>query len=167
MIREIKSILSKLKIVIAFLFLILAASCGPVDPATQIPQTEDAYPAPVTAETSSESAYPSSPTATPTGVLLAIDKPVLEGDTIITGVGPEGLPIQLVNITYFGEELGSTTINADGTFQVEVAPIAAGIRIGLSANAGALGLENGDIRPGDGAINVPQVGYFYDSVVIR
>jgi hypothetical protein len=46
-----------------------------------------------------------------------------------------------------------------------VPPLPADTRIGLTTADADL-VEEG-IRPGEGAISVPQVGYFYDSVMVR
>jgi hypothetical protein len=63
-----------------------------------------------------------------------------------------------------GEVLAQTVIGEDGTFSVDVPALEVNTRIGLTTNAGD-SVESG-IRPGDGAMNVPQVGYFYDSVMV-
>jgi hypothetical protein len=60
----------------------------------------------------------------------------------------------------------TAVVNEDGTFTVPVAPLPAGIRIGLTADVETIGLTLEDIQPGEGEISVPQAGYFYDSYVM-
>ena len=100
------------------------------------------------------------------GVLLAINQPINAGDTMIHGVGPAGLPIIILNITFVGEQLGAGVIDEDGTFSIPVVPIPEGVRIGVTADSDVTDSLEVEILPGEGEISVPRVGYFYDSVVI-
>lgn len=126
----------------------------------------DAYP-PSTVPSSSVDAYPAPDTFNENAILLALNKPISPGDTTVTGVGPPGLTVYLLNITFMGEELGSGTIDEAGKFVIEVAELPSGVRIGLTADVTTVGLTENDIRFGDEAFSVPQVGSFYDSYVIR
>ncbi len=158
----------------------------------QGPEQQDGYPAPTAGE--EESYPPPPPTAavndgpyppptappptamlsypepeimnTPEGaILFAFERPVAAGDTTIRGVGPAGLAIQILNVTFMGQEMASTTIGDDGRFEVSVPPLEPGVRVGLSADLE--GTELGQrIWPGEGALGLPQVGYFFDTVVI-
>lgn len=108
--------------------------------------------------------YPAA-TEQPAGTVLAFDRPLQAGDTSISGVGPPGLTVTIRNITFMNEEIAATTIDENGHFEVAVEPVQAGIRIGLTTDVEASGVTE-TILPAEGAINVPQVGYFYDSIVI-
>lgn len=99
-------------------------------------------------------------------ILLAMDKPISTSDSEITGVGPAGLNVSIVNITFMGEFLGSGVIEEDGTFAIEVENLQSGIRIGLAADVSSQGLSEDDIKLGDGAISVPQIGNFFDSAIL-
>ena len=129
----------------------------------------DSYPYPVPTLLSQENlAYPDPANSTiATGTLLALNKPVTLNDVIVTGVGPPGLQVYILNITLMGEPLGSGVIEQDGTFTIAISEVSAGARIGLIADVSTISLGDGDVQPGENAVLVPQVGYFYDSYVIR
>jgi hypothetical protein len=113
------------------------------------------------------SSYPP-PEATATtegGILFAFDRPVKAGDTTLSGVGPPGLEVKILNVTFMGEEIASTRVGDDGHFQIEVPALEPGIRIGLTADVEGSDLA-GQLRPGEDPVNIPQVGYFFDSVII-
>jgi hypothetical protein len=167
--------------------LVMIAGCGPanVPPISNTPapgsgetQDAEAYPAP-TSNTNAVSpeAYPAPTVAslpeeaypaleTPAGTLLALNRPIQPGDTAVSGVGPPGLPIFILNVTLMGEPLGSGVIGDDGSFSIPVEPLQANTRVGLAADIAAHGLSVEDVQPGEGQISIPQVGYFFDSVVI-
>ena len=89
----------------------------------------------------------------------------------MTGRGPAGVPIGLLNITFMGTMLGQTTIGEDGTFAFTVEPLEAGHRIGI-----VLGILDGtqwtpeyfqnSAFYGDEARSVPLVGFFYDTALV-
>ena len=149
------------------LLMFILVGCGPADvalvPTAVVTPLPDAYPA--TTSLPPEAYPPPMPTAR-TGTLLALDKPIRAGDTVVSGVGPASLPVVISNITFLGEQLGAGVIGDDGIFSIEVSQVPSSIRIGLTADIGSIGLMESDIRPGDDAISVPEVGYFYDSFVI-
>ena len=61
-----------------------------------------------------------------------INEPVRSGDIVITGRGPANVPIILVNVSYVGEVLATTTIDETGNFVFEIDnPIEANHSIGL------------------------------------
>jgi hypothetical protein len=171
------------------LFMALAA-CGPVEevpltePVEDLPPTETtetlaadepevAYPAPTgrqsaylapDEESPPQEAYPA-PTE-PFGALLAFDRPIASDATVVTGVGPPGLHIQIIDLTFMGSELGAGVIADDGTFEIDVTGLQPGIRIGLAADLGIGSYSEDDIRPSSEAISIPRVGYFYDSFIL-
>lgn len=156
------------------------AGCGQTPPTTNVtntPSTNEAYPAATDSRPPSSEAYPAPGVVpeqieaypsqtTATGILLALDKPIKAGNTTVTGVGPPGMAVSLVNITFMGTGLGSTLIGDDGTFSIQVSPLEANIRVGLSADPASAGLTESDIQLGEGAISVPQVGFFFDSALV-
>lgn len=155
----------------------LLTGCGPTvnttntnDIPPQVTQstnqsTTESYPSPTLSPSPIE-AYPIPDKFNENAVLLAFDKPISVSDTNVSGVGPPGLQVYVSNITLMGEELGSGVIGEDGTFRLEVSHLEPGTRIGLSADISTLGLEEEDVRPGENAISIPRVGYFFDSFVL-
>src|SRR3954471_5187647 len=75
-----------------------------------------AYPAP-------DSAYPAPdayPAPLPQGPQFTIDTPVRAADAQVTGKGPAGVPIKLINVARSSEVIGEATISSDGVFTVKV-----------------------------------------------
>lgn len=125
----------------------------PQEPPTVVhPAQSDAYPA---------------PTVELDGVPLTVNRPVPPGATVVTGEGPPNLNIYIVDMTHMGIMLGSGLIGEDGKYAVNVTPLEENVRIGVSTDSALSGVPDEGIRPGEGGFSVPQVGYFYDSVVVR
>lgn len=137
----------------------------PVATATAtVTESGDGYPPPPPPTLTPITSYPAA-TATPIGTVLAFDRPLAAGDTMVSGVGPAGLEVTIRNVTFMNEELATTTIDEEGRFEATVTPLPAGVRVGLTADVEASGITE-TVLPAEGAVNVPQIGYFYDSFVI-
>ena len=168
--KENRTGLNGLKAYLLLLLFVGVVACGPA-PVTPTPgainntpvSSEDGYPPPQPS-LMPEVAYPADDE--PTGILFALDKPIVAGAESVSGVGPPGLTVYVMNVTFMGEQMGTAVVDDNGRFSVPVAPIQPGIRIGLTADIGTVGLSEADIQPGDGEIAIPQVGYYYDSFVI-
>lgn len=96
-----------------------------------------------------------------------IDRPVKAGDTKVTGIGPAGVPIRLIDVNEPGKVWGETIIKANGEFEFEFSQ-------GLPANhqiAIALGdLAGTNLNPADFVYNPNYVdrymlGVLFDVVV--
>jgi hypothetical protein len=138
-------------------------------PVAETPTVQDAsedvpYPAPI--QVAVESAYPGEVLKNSNAIVLAFDHPIKSTDTLLTGVGPAGLEIYVLDITFMGAELGRAIIDKDGTFSIAVNDMQPGIRIGLSADISSIGLTQEDVIPGNGEISMPRIGYFFDSAVL-
>lgn len=116
-----------------------------------------------------ESGYPiTDVTDYPPGPDFKITLPVSAGDIVVTGTGPAGVPIILVDVSEVGELLGTTVINADGTFTFELSK-------GLSGNH-QIGLQLGDLTGTDLSENdyvysedyysKPFIGILFDMVLV-
>jgi hypothetical protein len=100
-----------------------------------------------------------------------LDRPILVGATEVHGTGLAGVPIYIADITFMGEPLGTGKVGPDGKFVIIVKPLEAAHRIGV-----ALGiLEGTPWKPedfyrqefyGPDAMQVPQVAFFYDTVLV-
>ncbi len=162
-----------------FSLLISIVACGPKPQndqpagnstalsATPLPVEIDAYPITTPTLPPPQEAYPAPTQINNNAILLALNKPINPGDTMVSGVGPPGLTVYLLNVTLMGTELGTSIIGEDGTFIIQTAELPSGIRIGLTADLTTIGLTENDIQLGEDAISIPQVGNFYDSYVLR
>lgn len=187
----------RLQSLVTLLLLGLIAACGPApvptstDDAPALPTAtapaaatvaaaDNGYPAPTSPPTAAPGdPYPPLPPTAPPAteaypspendnrVLFAFDRPISAGDTVITGQGPPGVAVFVRNLTFMGETIGSTAVNEDGTFSLTVQPLPANVRIGLTGNVEARGIAVEDIRPGPGEFSLPQVGYFFDTVLVN
>lgn len=114
-----------------------------------------------------------SPVVKPTAVVVPfqLDKPIVGGTSSITGSGSPGVPVAIFDITFMGEVLGTGKIGADGRFTVNVSPLESGHMIGLALGELAGTSWNPDDFAGaeyrgEGATQIPQVGFFYDTTTV-
>lgn len=104
---------------------------------------------------------------------FVFDRPNKPGQTILSGSGVPNAPIVLYDITMNGQVLGSTTIDADGRFEVGLAtPLQTGHRIGLGLGdlSGTPFTQKDFAFPefnGPEARNIPQVGFFFDTLMVN
>jgi hypothetical protein len=165
-----RSLLSSL-----FMGLFLVA-CAPSTPSSTqgAPVTAYTSPSPSPYPYSNSSAYPgdSSPTRDPNVKPFRLNKPVIEGATIVTGTGPAAVPILLQDVTFAGAPLGETVIGMDGTFTFQVAPLGARHRIGVTlgnletTNFSSESFTNPSYQ-GDEAMLLPQISFYYDTTLVK
>lgn len=100
-----------------------------------------------------------------------LDKPVREGAQEITGSGPPGVPVMILDVTFMGNILGETTIDDDGTFIVTIPSLEKNHRIGLTIGY----LDGTEWSPedfyapefnGDEPLQVPMVDFFFDTTMV-
>jgi hypothetical protein len=144
------------------------------------PQMNPSYPAPTqSVNNQPNNSYPAPPASpTPrkgTNVMLVpfrINKPVLAGATTVTGTGPADIPVTLANLSLMGEILGETTVQPDCSFTIQLnKPIENNTWIGITHSdlKGTKWIPQDFQNPGfrsDGAQQVPQVGFFYDTTTV-
>jgi|GEM_PF-2056098 len=81
---------------------------------------------------SPEDKYPVQDSNRKNGPSFTIDEPIKQNKNIVTGTGPAGVPIRLVDITMMGEELGLTIIDENANFLFDLnQPLISGHVIGL------------------------------------
>lgn len=113
------------------------------------------------------------PAPSTSAVPFQLDKPIAAGATRVTGSGPAGVPIMLSDITFGGPILAMGTIDQDGRFELELGePLEARHRIGIAlGNLTGTGWQLEDFSDrgfhGDEALSVPQIGFFFDTCMIR
>ena len=129
------------------------------------PAPDSAYPAP-----QGVGGYPPpSPLTLAQGPQFTLNTPVRASDAQVTGKGPAGVPVKLVNVARSGELIGETTIGNDGAFTVKVsAKLIAGDRIALMlGNTAGTKFNPNDFISGPGYEDRPLVGVIFVSTVIQ
>jgi hypothetical protein len=105
-------------------------------------------------------------------VPFRLAKPILAGSTTVSGTGPPGVPILLEDITFMGAVMGQTMVGADGKFQFPVEPLGANHRLGVTLGdiSGTKFTQDQFNSPGyrgDGFMQVPNVGYYFDTEQVK
>jgi hypothetical protein len=128
------------------------------------PAPDSAYPAPTDAQDAN--GYPAPGKE---GPQFTLNTPVHASDTEVTGKGPAGVPVKLVNVARSGELIGETTIGNDGAFTVKVsAKLIAGDRIALMlGNTAGTKFNRDDFVRGPGYVDYPLIGVMFASTVIQ
>jgi hypothetical protein len=139
---------------------------------TQVAATPDTYPAPQGAYpapqgTAVAGAYPA-PTLKQ-GPKFTIDEPIKVSDTQVSGTGLSGVTIKLIDITSGGQNLGETTVGADGVYKFDVAgKLKTGnwlaVQLGSSQ---AAGINPQDFISGPGYQDTPFVGVVFVSAHVQ
>jgi len=162
----------KNKLYILILLVILLASCtnNNQSKATTYPLDEERYP--ITTETENKTTgYPVSTEESLIlpGPVFTIDTPVKEGDMVVTGTGPSGVPIVLVNVTEVGAVLGETIIDENGSFEFSLnSPLQSGHSIGLQlGNISNTNLDEKDFLYSETYYERPFIGILFDIVNIQ
>jgi hypothetical protein len=101
-----------------------------------------------------------------------LDKPLLEGDTQVTGTGPAGIRVLLEDVTFMGQFLAAGLTEDDGRFELVLSkPLEAKHRVGLSYDPSSTTLSSEELADprfhGDEPLMVPQVGFYYDSALVE
>lgn len=154
-----------------------SSSAGNPQNSYPAPETEastpEVYPAPAQIEYLAIDPYPS-PEEIPSGIIpFTFDKPLSDGDTKVSGTGPAGVPIEVVDVTLMRLVLAKGTIEDNNTFSFELKePLEKGHRIGivLAELAGTEWTEEqfaDQFYNGDQAMNVPTVGFFFDTAMVQ
>jgi hypothetical protein len=118
-----------------------------------------------------------SPLATPAGSLpaasadslrFALNQPLRAGATSVTGRGPTGVAITLVDVTLSAEPIGSGEIGKDGTFSIDVKPLLLGDRVGVMVTGELPPELDGklDMLWGEGGIQLPSFGDVFAAAVV-
>ncbi|HAF62986.1 MAG TPA: hypothetical protein DCK95_11780 [Anaerolineaceae bacterium] len=162
---------------IAFLTLIiifLTIGCSSQQPTRDIQGVED-QDYPIDEETGypvcvprieGETGYPISDATPnyPQGPEFNIEKPLHDGDQVVTGTGPAGVPIRLVNVSEVGLQLGETVITDNGTFTFELdEPLKYGHTIGIQlGDIEGTDLNQNDFLYSETYYERPLVGILFD-----
>jgi hypothetical protein len=133
-----------------------------------------------------------SPLATPSQATSPVSTPVLEepaiagpkfafdaltaGATTITGQGPAGIPIIIVDVSLTGEVRGDGFIDSEGNFDIALSmPLITGHRMGIMAGT-TTAMTPEEIQHyvqqlrhwmGDHAMNLPHVGLLFETAMVE
>jgi hypothetical protein len=151
------------------------------------PAPADAYPAPVTdgsvpvtttAAGEQAAAYPA-PTVSNLFAAdekkFAINQPVRAGEKTVTGAGPRGVEIQIVDVTLMAEPIGSTTIDDNGEYSIDLSQaLQADHQIGIQVLGVPDGVSDNEYLnalvqfAGQGAQDnpIPSIGILWDSTTV-
>ncbi len=101
------------------------------------------------------------------------DAPVTAATTIITGQAPPDTALAIMDVTYNGSLLGTGRSDGNGRFSIPVSGLVAGNRIGISIGEISEGQSLNELAEryfphrGEGFMNLPNVGVFYDTVQVE
>jgi hypothetical protein len=158
-----------------------AAQASQAYPAPGSSPNNPAYPAPSATQTGDNAtAYPGPATAAPQNQQAVVpvtpfkfDKPIVEGTTEVTGVGPAGAPIVLKDITSSPVVLAYANIMSDGKFTFKVIkPLEKDHRLGVAlfARKDSPWVDQNFTDPGFQGTEpqqAPDAGFFYDTAVVQ
>jgi len=144
-----------------FVLSLLIAACQPLP---ELMVSESPLPAATAIQPAVE---PTQPADEGAGDRFVLDRPLIAGAGQVSGSAPEGMAVIVVDVTRMGAELGRATAGSDGRFTVAVAPLEAGVRIGITTDS--LGEDTLYDRRwlGPEAQSVPLVGYFLDTSQVK
>ncbi|MCS6839957.1 MAG: hypothetical protein RMJ54_14340 [Roseiflexaceae bacterium] len=105
----------------------------------------------------------------PQGPPFTIDGPVTAAGGVITGSGPAGVPIRIVNITRGAEDIATTTIGPDGRFRATIAGrVSPGDRIGIMlGDTRGTQFKREDFLSGPGYQDIPFIGVVFASILVE
>jgi len=160
--------------ILGFILLLIVSSCNN-DKEYNTRITNSAYPPPENEVIITVNPYPdpdqqndsNTISPNPYGNVLFDLGPVVGGDTSVSGLGPFGIHLQVVDITMV-EIIGSGSIGEDNQFIIQLSkPLVKGHLIGIQLGIqreNETWLHMWNLR-GEGARSIPNIGYFFDSEI--
>lgn len=135
-------------------------------PITPDRDMEESYP--IEEDSDPEDMYPIQEPNEDYGPSFTIDEPIEPDSNIVTGTGPAGVPIRLVDVTTMGEELALTTIDEDGTFTFELEqPLVLGHTVGLMiGDLAETEFDYDDFMYSNEYIDKPMIGILFTVAVV-
>jgi hypothetical protein len=103
------------------------------------------------------------------GPEFKINEPVRGDDLVVSGTGPSGVPIKLVNVSEVGTVLGETVIDEYGEFRFDLGqPVVSGHSIGIQlGDITGTGLNESDFIYSDTYYERPLIGILFDMVSVK
>lgn len=167
--------MKKYSLLLLFLLssLLFAACNGDTPAATQPTAGQEAYPIEdEDVEVKAETGYPieeENLTTYAQGPEFSIDEPVIAGALIVTGNGPAGVPLNLVDASEVGALLAETVIETNGTFTFNLTdPLPEKHMIGLQlGDLTGTDLNENDFVYSDTYFVRPLIGVLFDLVTVQ
>jgi len=128
-----------------------------------------AYPLPPPPTANSNDPYPlPSYRDLPEGPRFTIDQPVRLSSGRITGSGPAGVPIRIVNITRGAIDIATTTIGADGTFNAPLVDTFVGDRVAIMlGDLTGTSFDRNQFLRGPSYEDWPLIGILFASAIVE
>jgi hypothetical protein len=158
----------------------IIGACGPVEEEENNTPLPDGYPStgeavgyPPIGATAGVNDSPYPPPIQTDKPRFQLDLPLSAGATTVSGQAPDSLPLAIVDVTFGGVILGTGESGEDGRFSIPVTPLTEGHRIGVTITEYEPGITVEEIAEiyfpyrGEGFINVPNFGVFYDSALTQ
>jgi hypothetical protein len=150
----------------------LAAATSQSTDTAQVATTPNAYPAPQGAYPAPQGTAAAGTYPAPTlkqGPKFTLNEPIKASDSQVSGTGQSGVTIKLIDITSGGQNLGETTVGADGNYTFDVAgKLKSGnwlaVQLGSSQSAG---INPEDFISGPGYQDTPFVGVVFVSAHVQ
>ncbi len=144
-------------------------------PPPQAPMVEEAYPVepiPLPSPTLVPGSYP------PAEEVFAeprfrLDLPVSADDRVVNGQAPPNLGLAVVDVSSGGAVLGVGASDAGGRFSIGVRELPEGHRVGITFSELQPGKTHADMsveyfpHRGEGFMNIPNIGIFFDSTLVE
>lgn len=148
---------------LAIIIVLLLGACASPDPMqSPLEQVSPLAASPVGTPASAEPAQV---------VSFSLEKPIVEGTDVVRGTGVPGVPVIITNISFMGKRLGAGVVDSDGRFAIQVPALEKNLFVGLQVgDLSATQWQPEDFYGmeyrGDGAMQVPQVGFFHDTTTV-
>lgn len=141
----------------------------------QLPHVDEAYPVgtlpPPPPATQAPASYPAAEEAF-VEPRFRIDVPLSAASNVVTGQAPPNLAIAVADISSGGELLGSGVSDAEGQFRIGVSRLPEGDQVGITFAELQPGKTYAEMSEeyfphrGDGFMNIPNIGIFFDSAIV-
>ncbi len=137
--------------------------------AAPLPAYPGAYPALPASPLPTVDPYPAPPYSNlPEGPQFTIDQPVRLSQGRVTGTGPAGVPIRIVNITRGASQIAAVTIGSDGIFSAPLQDTFAGDRIAIMlGDLSGTSFDRNQFLRGPGYEDWPLVGVLFASALVE
>ncbi len=144
-------------------------------PPPQAPVVEEAYPVepiPLPSPTLVPGSYP------PAEEVFAeprfrLDLPLSADDRVVNGQAPPNLALAVVDVSSGGGVLGVGVVGGDGRFSIGVRDLPEGHRVGITFSELQPGKTHAEMSEeyfphrGEGFMNIPNIGIFFDSTLVE